>query len=138
MTKNKVTPLGRVLAGAAVLVVGVLSNLGSNFVGGGDPQAGRCVEGSERLELQGDSQTGAAGAPLAKTLRVTYSCNGYQGTKPRDLAFRPIVWTAGSGRVNGVASTTNNTDADGIAQANWSLASTVGVSRSALNSLPPA
>jgi hypothetical protein len=126
MTKSRGATLGRTLVGAAVLVVGVLSNLGSNFVGGGDPQIGSCVEGSQRLVLEGDGQTGAAGAPLGKTLRVTYTCNGYQGTKPRDLVFRPIVWTASNGRVDGLASTTSTTDADGVAQANWSLAATVG------------
>jgi hypothetical protein len=126
MTTSNWRRLGRTFAGAAVLVVGVLSNLGSNFVGGGDPLAGSCVEGSERLVLEGDGQTGAAGAPLGKTLSVTFTCNGYQGTKPRNLAGARVQWTASAGSVDGAASVAGFTDADGVARANWSLATNVG------------
>jgi hypothetical protein len=125
MTKSHGRRLGRMFAGAAVLVVGVLANLGSNVVGGGDPLAGSCVEGSERLVLENDGQTGAAGAPLGKAVRVRFTCNGYQGTKPY-LTSRTVRWVTRSGLVNGAVTLTQNTDIDGVAQVNWSLGTSLG------------
>jgi hypothetical protein len=73
--------------------------------------------------VSGDEQTGAPGQPLSQPLRVRVS--NLQGGSTDRLAVEWVV-VSGSGRVEPRYSFT---DADGIAEATWTLGATAGVQR---------
>ena len=66
----------------------------------------------------GDQQQGPAGQLLASTLRVIVTLNG------EPVEDQAVQWSAsGNGSVS---PTSSNTDAEGIAETNWTLGSTLG------------
>lgn len=73
--------------------------------------------------VSGDEQNGPPGQPLSQPLRVRVS--HLQGGSTDRLAVEWVV-VAGSGRVEPRYSFT---DADGIAEATWTLGATAGVQR---------
>jgi len=117
---------------AALIIGGLGTNLGSNFVGSGDDPAtvsGVCAAGS--LSIRGQVGAGLlqgiAGAPLPAAVEIRTSCqDAASGTTITPGAGNSVTWRASTGAVNGAATATTLTDAEGRAEVLWTLGPAVG------------
>lgn len=121
----------RRIATMALVAAGLAANLGSNFVGIGEPitaDSGLCRSGSTMLTAVRNQQTGAAGAPLATTLELQVSCTDSRSGLLVRLEGSSVTWTvrSGNGSVNGSPSAVNAVDVGGSARVNWSLGGSIG------------
>lgn len=129
--------------GCLTVAAGLFSNLGS---GSGTPAqlvddlltgpvlpTYTCVPGTDKLTATGDQQSGAAGAPLPKTLSVTATCTDSGNKADLPLYARTVTWAvnSGGGLVNGAPAAATQTPKEndlprGVAAANWSLGPAAG------------
>lgn len=87
-----------------------------------EPESGIFPLPLELVEVSGNGQVGASGAPLAETLRV----RTLHETEPVGRLW--VQWTVISG--GGVVEPRNSfSDANGIAEARWTLGPTGGIQR---------
>jgi hypothetical protein len=116
---------------AACAIVG-LTGCGGGESGGnilvppvGPPTAAGCVRGTETLTVVlGNAQSAPPGASLSAppTARLACESHASRGTM-MPLVGANVVWNAsGQGLVDGVPSTTKQTDADGLTSVGWKLA----------------
>lgn len=110
------------LAAAAVVVLGVLSNLATTV-------AVECDRGvAFTVEVSGDAQTGAANAPLGARIAAQVSCRAQGSGNPLAAYGEPVAWsvTAGGGLVDGAAAVRKTVDPGGRTGVTWTLGPTIG------------
>jgi hypothetical protein len=92
--------------------------------------ATECIVGSEKFTIEGDAQTGAAGAPLGSRLRLKFNCTDTANSAPNtySLPEQRAQWAVapGNGTINGKSGLATTTNSVGYSDVLWALGPTPG------------